>query len=90
MKKLTIPEILDIVPMGGGVTIIAPFEEVARCANERNIAMQGEWYDVASSIDKKGRVVVVVHRRELWNIASPEHLMKTQRFWRRTIQEWRM
>ena len=90
MKKLTIPEILDMVPMGGGVTIIAPFEEVARCANECNIAMRGEWYDVASSIDKKGRVVVVVHRRELWNIASPEHLMKTQRFWRRTIQEWRM
>ena len=90
MKKLTIPQILDMVPMGGGVTIIAPFEEVARYANERNSMLQGEWFDVACKVDRFGRSVVLVGRREVWNIASPEHLMQTQRFWRRAIQEWRM
>lgn len=90
MKKLTIPEILDMVPMGGGVTIIAPFEEVAQHANERNSMLQGEWFDVACKVDCLGRVVTLVRRREVWNIASPEHLMQTQRFWRKTMQEWRM
>ena len=89
MKKLTIPQILDLVPMGGGIAIRAPFEEIARCANERNSELKGEWFDVALCIDKKGNSVVLIERREVWNIVSPEHLIKAQRFWRRTVQEWR-
>ena len=75
--------------MGGCIVLRAPFEEVARCANKRNSELKGDWYDVALCVDKKGNSVVLVERREVWNIVSPEHLMKAQRFWRHTVQEWR-
>lgn len=89
MKKLTIPQMLDLVPMGGGVTIRAPFEEIAKYANKRNSELKGEWFDVALCVDAKGGTIVLIERREVWNIVSAEHLMETQRFWRNTVQEWR-
>lgn len=90
MAKITINELLDSVPMGGVITAYAPIDEVIRCASERNSALRGEWFDVTCAIDQAGRVIAVIARRELWNIADADNLLASQRMWRRRVQEWRV
>ena len=90
MKKMTRSQLLDSVPMGGVITAYAPIDEVAQCASERNSALRGEWFDVTCAIDNAGRVIAVIARRELWNIADVDNLLASQRMWHRRVQEWRV
>lgn len=90
MKKMTISQLLDSVPMGGVITAYAPIDEVTRGAAERNSALRGEWFDVTCVIDRSGRALAVIARRELWNIADADNLLASQRLWRRRVQEWRV
>ena len=86
---MTIDQLLDSVPMNGVVVVYAPIAEVIECAQKRNSALRGEWFDVTCAI-KAGRVIAVIARRELWNIANVDNLLASQRMWRRRVQEWRM
>lgn len=84
-KAMTISQLLDSVPIGGFITVYAPFVDVLAEANNRNCKMRGEWYDV-SAISERGRTAVVIARREVWNIASEDVILDTQRFFKRF--EW--
>lgn len=84
-KLMTISELLDSVPMGGVITVYAPFVDVLAEAGKRNRQMCGEWYDV-SAISERGRTAVVIARREVWNIASEDNILNAQRFFKR--YEW--
>lgn len=88
-RKMTIPQLLDSVPMNGVLVVYAPIEEVIECAQKRNRALNGEWFTVSAIIDKYNRSAVVISRKELWNIANAELLMKEQRRWHRVDNVWR-
>lgn len=86
---MTIPQLLDSVPMNGVLVVYAPIADVVKGANERNITLGGEWYTVSAITDRSNRTAVVISRRELWNIANAELLMKEQRRWHRVDNVWR-
>lgn len=89
-RQMTIDQLLDSVPMGGVIVAYTPIDKVTRCASERNSALRGEWFDVTGAIDKAGRVIAVIARRELCNIADADNLLASQRLWCRRVQEWRV
>lgn len=89
-RQMTIDQLLDIVPMGGSLVVYTPIDSVIGRVAERNSALRGEWFDVTCAIDKAGRVITVIARRELWNIADTDNLLASQRMWRRRVQEWRV
>lgn len=88
-RKMTIPQLLDSVPMNGVLVVYAPIAEVIECAQKRNSALNGERFTVSAIIDKYNRSAVVISRKELWNIANAELLMKEQRRWHRVDNVWR-
>lgn len=90
MAKMTINELLDSVPMGGFIIAYAPVAEVAKEVHRRNMQMRGEWYSLSTFIDNREQLVVVIYRKELWNIADADNLLACQRMWRRRVQEWRV
>lgn len=86
---MTIPQLLDSVPMNGVLVVYAPIADVVKGTIERNITLGGEWYTVSAITDRSNRTAVVISRRELWNIANAELLMKEQRRWHRVDNVWR-
>lgn len=87
---MTVDQLLDSVPMGGMVMVYAPIDRVISCVAERNSAMRGEWFSVSGITDKNGHTAVVIHRKELWNVVSPEHLLQEQHRWQNMDNIWRM
>lgn len=85
---MTYDELLDSVPMGGTLTVYAPLAEVAKAASERNSRLNGEWYDIAGYADRHGRELTMISRREVWNIASKEHVMQALNFYKRCNPGW--
>lgn len=89
-RAMTIDQLLESVPMGGVIAVYAPIDSVIGRVAERNSAMQGEWFSVSGITDKKGNIAVVIHRKELWNIVSPGHLLQEQHRWQNMDNIWRM
>lgn len=90
MAKMSIDELLDSVPMGGELIVYAPFTDVAERAHIRNLQMQGEWFDVHGFMDRSGRLVVLISRKEVWNIANVDVLLQEQHRWQRLDNVWRI
>lgn len=88
-RKMTITKLLDSVPMGGLVVVYAPVAKVAKEVSRRNMARRGECYEIISFVDNKERLAVVIYRREQWDNANAELLMKEQRRWHRVDNVWR-
>lgn len=89
-RQMTIDQLLDSVPMGGSLVVYAPIDRVIECVAQRNSAMRGEWYSVTGITNKRGNIAVVIHRKELWNIVTPEHLLQEQHRWQNMDNIWRM
>lgn len=89
-RQMTIDQLLDSVPMGGSLVVYAPIDSIIECVAERNSAMRGEWFSVSGITDKKGNIAVVIHRKELWNVVSPEHILQEQHRWHAIDNIWRM
>lgn len=88
-RKMTIPQLLDSVPMNGVLVVYAPIADVIECAQQRNSTLNGEWFTVSAITDRSNRTAVVISRKELWNIANAELLMKELRRWHRVDNVWR-
>lgn len=89
-RAMTIDQLLDSVPMGGVIVVYASIDSVIERVAERNSAMSGEWYSVTGITDKQGNIAVAIHRKELWNVVSPEHLLQEQHRWSTMDNIWRM
>lgn len=89
-RAMTIDQLLDSVPIGGVIVVYAPIDSVIERVAERNSAMTGEWFSVSGITDKKGNIAVVIHRKELWNVVSPDHLLQEQHRWSTMDNIWRM
>lgn len=87
---MTVDQLLDSVPMGGMIIVYASIDDIISCAAKRNSTMQGEWFSVSGITDKKGNIAVVIHRKELWNVVSPEHILQEQHRWHAIDNIWRM
>lgn len=84
-KRMTISQLLDSVPMGGSIMVFGPYVNILEEANNRNSSMRGEWFDVAAVI-MQNRTAVVIARREMWSLTTPEVVLNAQRFFRK--MEW--
>lgn len=89
MVKITINELLDSVPMGGFIIAYAPVAKVVQEVNSRNMERRGEWYSVSTLIDNREQLVVVIYRREQWNIADATLLLQEQHRWQHIDNVWR-
>lgn len=89
-RAMTIDQLLDSAPMGGVIVVYAPIDSVIERAAKRNSTMQGEWFSVSGVTDEKGNIAVVIHRKELWNVVSPEHILQEQHRWYAIDNIWRM
>lgn len=88
-RQMTIDELFDSVPMGGQLIVYAPLPDVIEAAHSRNCRFAGEWFNVSSVIDKRDNLVVIISRKELWNIASTNLLLQEQHRWQRMDNVWR-
>ena len=84
-KRMTISQLLDSVPMGGSIMVFGPYVNILEEATNRNSSMRGEWYDVAAVV-MQNRTAVVISRREMWSLVTPDIVLNAQRFFRR--MEW--
>ena len=78
---MTIEQMLADIPMGGVVTVYAPLLQVLEEVGKINSRRSGVWIDVATAIADKGLNLLVISKREAWDIASEDHLLNTQRFY---------
>lgn len=88
-RKMTIPQLLDSVPMGGFIIAYAPVAKIAQEVSRRNMARRGECYDILSFVDNKDRLAVVIYRREQWNNADANLLLQEQHRWQMIDNVWR-
>lgn len=88
-RKMAITKLLDSVPMGGFIIAYAPLAKVVQEVNSRNMARRGEWYNTLSFVDRQDRLAIIIYRREQWDNADAELLMKEQHRWQRIDDVWR-
>lgn len=81
-KQMTIPQMLESIPMGGVITVYAPMLKVLEAVGRINSRRSGVWYDV-SVIADNGLNLVIIAKREAWDVASEEHILNSQRFFKK-------
>lgn len=82
MKNLTIPQALDLIPLGGCALMPGLMAGVIRMETaKRNRRLGGEEYIVTVVAELKGDYVMV-ERREAWDIAREDIVANSHRYYK--------